>query len=183
MVVYKRPPPLSQYFTKYKHIAHGSEAREPGSSQPCGRCKLCVNHGKDSKTMIFNTNIIKSKSGKIFKLNRQLTCSNFGIYAATCKICLEQYVGQTTTSFSNRWNGHRAVWKNSTSADGDAAALKNHYKKYHPTKSNIGLAEAFDVAFVDAPGSACGLDMLESRWIKRLNATININKTILPKYI
>ena len=183
MIVYKRPPPLSQYLTRYKHIAHGSETTEPGSSKPCGRCKLCGNHGKDTKTMISITNTIKSKSGKIFTLKKQLTCSNFGIYAATCTICLEQYVGQTTTSFANRWNGHRAVWKNGTSAEGDAAALRNHYKNNHPTKHNIELAQAFNVTFIDAPNNACNLDMLESRWIKRLDATVNINKTILPKYI
>ena len=149
----------------------------------CGRCKLCGNHGKDAKTMIYSTNTRNSKSGKIFQLKKQLTCSNFGIYAATCTICFEQYVGQTTASFSNCWNGHRAIWKNGTSAEGDAAALSNHYKYSHPTKPNINFAQSFNVIFIDAPNNASNLDMLESRWIKRLDATININKTILPKYI
>jgi len=39
-----------------------------------------------------------------FPLNQNLTCANFGIYAATCVICHEQYVGQTKNKFSKRWS-------------------------------------------------------------------------------
>jgi len=48
--------------------------------------------------------------GQIFPLRQMLTCANYGIYIATCKLCGEQYVGQTSNKFSKRWNSHRSSW-------------------------------------------------------------------------
>ena len=93
-----------------------------------------------------------------------------------------QYVGQTMTSFSTRWNTHRSVWKNgTTSNNNDAAALKTHYTKYHQDHVNIDISLAFSVTFVDKPDRKSRLDFSESVWINRLEAVININKTLLPK--
>jgi len=48
--------------------------------------------------------------GKLFPLRQMLTCANYGIYVATCKLCGEQYVDQTSNKFSKRWNSHRSSW-------------------------------------------------------------------------
>ena len=104
------------------------------------------------------------------------------IYAAKCLSIEEFYVGQTITSFSKKWCSHRHIWK-STIADyiNDRAALKLHYAKKHKT-SKKDLREAFLVIFVDTTNNYSDLDFLESKWINKLEATINISKTILPLY-
>ena len=123
-----------------------------------------------------------SDSGEIFRLHLQLTCKDFGIYAATCRACPAQYVGQTMKSFSERWNGHRAAWKSGITEDDDRTALRVHCVKSHPEKLSILLSEAFSVTFIDKPRNPRDLDIMESCWISRLKSAININKTVLPMY-
>ena len=63
---------------------------------------------------------------KTFKLNQSLICADFGIYVATCVICHEQYVGQTSNKFSKRWSAHRSKWNKQdckTDSDKDQMAL------------------------------------------------------------
>ena len=43
------------------------------------------------------------------------------------------------------------------------------------------LPSAFTVTFVEKPRDRKHLDLLESKWINRLKAAININPTLLPK--
>ena len=78
------------------------------------------------------------------------------------------------TSFRIKKNGTR-------STNNDAAALKTHYTKYHQDHVNIDISLVFSVTFVDKPDRKSRLDFLESVWINRLRAVININKTLLPK--
>ena len=56
----------------------------------------------DNKSMVPNVSQMLTKT-TTFKLNQSLTCADFGIYVATCVICHEQYVGQTSNKFSKRW--------------------------------------------------------------------------------
>ena len=179
MVTYKLPQTLSTQITNYKTIAHKINIEE-GFSHPCGKCLLCDRGGKGG--MVEKTNFIKLKHGKSIRLKKQLTCKSSGVYAAKCSECNEYYVGQTITPFSQRWNSHRFCWKNTiTSETNDRAALKLHYAYKHP-KSKKDFKDAYSVVFVDTTANHAGLDFLESRWINYLQATININKTILPLY-
>ena len=181
LLTYRRPRTLCQQLTKYKTIAHETDDVKSGESVPCGKCALCGNHGIH-KNMVVQSSQIKSLDGKLFNLSKRLKCGDWGIYAATCRRCGMQYVGQTMTSFSTRWNTHRSVWKNgTTSNNNDAAALKTHYTKYHQDHVNIDISLAFSVTFVDKPDRKSRLDFSESVWINRLEAVININKTLLPK--
>jgi hypothetical protein len=132
--------------------------------------------------MVNITKTIQSNSGKVFQIKKNLTCKDFGVYVATCKLCTSQYVGQTVKSFSSRWSGHRSIWKNGCSEADDRAALRIHYANDHPDTVGLDLADAFAVTFVDKPNKPEHLDILESSWISRLRASININKTPLPKY-
>ena len=61
---------------------------------------------KTKQTMVPCVSQIMSKT-KTFRPNQNLTCANYGIYAATCVICNEQYVGQTKNKF--RSDGHRTA--------------------------------------------------------------------------
>ena len=180
MVTYRRPQTLSQSLTKYRKIAHNVE-EECAQSRPCGRCSLCGNFGKYTTNMVNTTRTIKAKSGKTYTLRKSLTCADAGIYVAACRTCGEHYVGQTITSFSTRWNTHRKLWNEGATNDGDRTALLTHYNTVHGG-SGAQLAEAFSVTFVEKALNPTGVDSSESNWINRLEATININKTALPRY-
>ena len=54
---------------------------------------------KNNKSMVPNVSQLLTKT-KTFKAKPSLTCADFGIYVATCVICHEQYVGQTSNKFS-----------------------------------------------------------------------------------
>ena len=179
IVTYKRPGTLGAHLTNYRLLAHNSTNSGPGMSLMCKHCKLCGKYG--GVKMVEETTTATSQSGKCFKLQRRLTCKDFGIYVATCRLCRAQYVGQTSTSFSERWSGHRSFWKSGSTEEKDQAALRIHYNKHHPEEKAVGLAEAFGVTFVDQPKLPKDLDVLESDWVNRLDASININKTTLPK--
>ena len=182
-IVYRRPKTIGQSLTNYRRLAHNPENhQDQGSSEPCKHCSLCGCYGKYKISMVSQTNAITSKSGETFRLHQNLKCSNSGIYVATCKRCGEQYVGQTCNSFSIRWNKHRGKWKDGVMEDGDKAALLKHYARKHTFDPKEDLAKSFAVTFVEQANDFAHLDMLESRWISKLKASINICKTVLPKY-
>ena len=180
-VVYRRSKTLGQSLTNYKHLARTQDAPTDGTSEACEHCSLCGHHGKH-KTMIHKTNVVKSKTGRTFKIKQKINCKDSGIYVATCTKCEEQYVGQTGTTFTKRWNEHRSRWKKKVVENDDKAALLTHYAKAHANDMTIELHQAFYVTFAEKPRDLQFLDVLESRWINRLNAKINICKTVLPKF-
>jgi len=60
----------------------------------------------NNKSMVARVSQIMSKT-KTFLLNQHLTCTDYGIYVATCVPCHEQYVGQTKNNFPR--DGHRTA--------------------------------------------------------------------------
>jgi len=70
---------------------------------------LCGKFGKHDANIVPKVTALHSKV-KLFPLRQMLTCANYGIYVAICKLCGEQYVGQTSNTFSKRWNSHRSSW-------------------------------------------------------------------------
>ena len=139
--------------------------------------------------MIIEKNKIINKSGELINLRKQLNCSDYGIYLATCKVCKENYVGQTMTSFSKIWNTHRNIWNNSTNSKfnteetkfEDNQALVMHYKKKHGETKGKLLSDAYSVTLLEKPDKT-KLDIAENFWIYKLNTTINISSTFLPKH-
>ena len=102
MITYKRPTTIGQKLTNYKELALNKTRKQTkGGSRPCEHCALCGWYGKNNKSMVPNDLQLLTKT-KTFKLNQSLTCADFGIYVATCVICHEQYVGQTSNKFSKR---------------------------------------------------------------------------------
>ena len=128
---------------------------------------------------------IKTKQEKQIFLKQNLTCSNFGIYATQCKICKNIYVGQTKNAFFTRWFGHHRIWNSKIiEKHSDKAALLIHYHTEHNNviNSHPVISSCFDVIFLEEPKDFSKLDFLESDWINRLYAQINITKTVLSKF-
>ena len=189
-VVYKKPPTLLNMLTNYRNIAHNESFQRDvraGLSHPCNKCALCGNFRYyNGKSMVPTVNHIKTAQGKLFFLKQNLTCSNYEIYAAQCKICQKIYVGQTINHFSTRWSGHRAFWSNNNAKKehNDRASLLIHFQTWHKELMNSlpDISDCFEVTFLQEPRNQQKLDVLESMWINKLVVEININKTILPKY-
>jgi len=47
---------------------------------------------------------------KTFPLNQNLASATYGIYVATCAMCNQQHVGQTSNEFFVRGLPHRSGW-------------------------------------------------------------------------
>ena len=91
------------------------------------------------------------------------------------------YIADFYSSISIRWSSHRSNWKNGGVKSGDKAALRIHHVKHHNIEKKRPLPSAFTVTFVDKPRNLKDLDLMESQWVKRLCASINIGETILPQ--
>ena len=194
-ITYCRPATIGHSITNYKMIATERKTSQLTGSHPCGKCGLCGNFGR-LKNMVLDTEYIKPKNGKEIKIRDAITCKDNGIYAARCTQCSAFYVGQTITSFSTRWNTHRLNWRKMVNnlAAGNATeekterwrennALYLHYAKTHLAKlsATMPLSEAYQLIFVEKPRPS-QLDMRENYWIGKVDATINIAKTYMPKY-
>jgi len=133
--------------------------------------------------MVPNVSQLLTKT-KTFKLSQSLTCADFGIYVATCVVCHEQYVGQTSNKFSKRWSAHRSYWNKGdckTDSNKDQMALSRHYSGNHGTinKPHLHLHEAYTVTFVEQP-SCHSLDIWKNKWYHIIDAQIKIMNMILP---
>ena len=128
--------------------------------------------------MVPFTHKIVSSRGRTFSLEQNLTCADYGVYTTTCKLCSEQYVGQTVNKFSKRWTTHRSQWKANTQQKNDNAALRLHFANFHQDQINPQLSECYEITYVFKPYDPSNLDIYESQWIHKLKAKININKTI-----
>ena len=135
-----------------------------------------------SKTLILS----KVKMVKLFNFRnvfrenaKNLNCTNFSIYATCCNIFPEIYIGQTINHFSIRWNTHCHIWNKNT-LDAEKAALSIHYHKNHTDflYKNKSISECYTVTFLQPSNSY--LDICESHWIHLLDASINIQATVLP---
>jgi len=88
--------------------------------------------------------------------------------------------------FSIRWSAHWSTWKVGYTGGGleDKAALLHHFYHRHFEffNQNPDITECFKVTFLQEPQNKRHLDFNESKWISKLQAKININKTILPKF-
>ena len=118
----------------------------------CEHCALCACYRKNNKSMVGLPNVsqLLTKT-KTFKLNQSLTCADFGIYVATCVICHEQYVSQTSNTFSKRWSALR-YWNKQdckSDSDKDEMALLRHYSENHGTINKPPLHKAYIVTFVN----------------------------------
>ena len=151
MITYKRPTTIGQKLTNINDLALNKTRKQTkGGSRPCEHCALCGCYGKNNKSMVPNVSQLLTKT-KTFKLNQSLTCADFGIYVATCVICHEQYVGQTSNKFSKRWSAHRnnCHWNKQdckTDSDKDQTALSRHFSENHSTINKPSLHKALHLS-------------------------------------
>ena len=182
MVTYKKPPCLASLLLNFRSLSVNiDKPNKGGSSGPCGHCALCGNHGQHWNSMVMPTTIIKTDNETI-KLKQNLTCRNYGIYAAECTICDAKYIGQTKTKFSIRWRAHRTNWNKQNSIfDNDQSALLKHYLNYHLNDLNQNNIFSFKyrVIFLQQPEAAL-LDFYEDFWWHRVKPSINIQPMITP---
>ena len=136
--------------------------------------------------MVISTSFITTENNKKIFLTQRLTCDNYGIYAAQCKLCHQIYVGQTNNKFLIRWTNCRTFWKNNnTQNHTDKAALPLHFRNHHKNfiSSHPDISECHHVIFLQEPRYYHNLDTSESKSIKKFKATININRDLLPKFL
>ena len=65
---------------------------------------------------------------------------------------------------------------------GDETALYNHFYFNHSNKTEMNFSDAYKVIFLENPQKE-NLDVSENFWIRKLNSTINVNRTFLPHVI
>ena len=131
MLAYKRPKTLGNFVTCYKKLLFSPhKGKDGGISGPCGKCALGGNHGSHN-SMVPLMKHIRTLNGD-GSLTQNLNCKDYGIYVACCKNCDNCFVGQTMTSFSQRWTKHRVLWnKFCYSENNDNSALLRYYDKHH----------------------------------------------------
>ena len=97
LVINKNPPTFREILTNYQYIAHSTikDDDHNGISQPCNKCSICGKHGNNPNMVVSNSFITTENNKKLF-LTQRLTCDNYGIYAAECKLCDQIYVGLKT---------------------------------------------------------------------------------------
>ena len=144
--------------------------------------------------MVNETTTFINAHGKSYKISQTLTCKDYGIYMLQCCECLTSkrrpigtYIGQTTTSFSIRFGGHRNCWKeakkdlaklrNPGDKNDDRYAIAMHMVKTHGYKSLPELEECYDVTFLCRPAPK-DLDVYEDKYKHRMKANINVNKMV-----
>ena len=91
----------------------------------CGKCKFCelhLNSNISFKSTVTNDSFSLGKSDNTIKL----ACNTKNVvYLLTCAKCSLQYVGMTTQTISNRFDGHRSAIKNKKVS----TALCQHFRK------------------------------------------------------
>jgi len=161
MITYKRPTTIGQMLrAKFKQ-----------DERACQRCvrslqPLCGHHGKHNKSMVPCVSQIIGKNNT-FPLNQNLTCTNYGIYVATCVICQEQYVSETKNKFSKRWSLHYSNWNRPNCEidenNKDRSALSWHYSVFHSNVNKTLIHGAYTVTFVEQP-NFLSLNFCEDKW-------------------
>ena len=104
-------------------------------------------------------------------------------FVATCVICHEQCVGQTSNKFSKRWSTHRSNWNKQdckSDSDKDQMALSRHYSENHGTINKPPLHKAYTVTFVGQP-SCQSLDICENKWYQLIDARTGLSQMQLQK--
>ena len=181
MITYKRPTTVGQLLTNYRSLAHreASNQQQRGYLGPCGHCALCGKFCKHDANMVPKVTALHSK-GKLFPLRQMLTCANYRNYVATCKLCGEQYVGQTSNKFSKRWNSHRSSWNaDNLSDDQEQVPLLQHVVHEHKIIKKPKISECSIVKFVEQT-SYNYFDICKDKWLNKISAKINKHRIILP---
>ena len=141
------PGPMVLFRSARKLISHLVRAklyplqRKVGSSK-CDK-QRCEVRNNVTDTSIFSSTV----TGDTFKIDQILNCDDKClIYIVTCKQCSEQYTGETTDLFRNRWNKYK---DNARKFERKESCMQEHlYKHFQPEGQKDFLNEA-SVTFID----------------------------------
>ena len=175
---------MGNFVAYYKKLSFGShEGKDGGISGLCGKCALCDNHFSPN-CLVSLIKHIRIPNG-VRPLTQKLNRKDYGIYAACRKNCDNYCVGQTMTSFSQRWTKHRILWnKFHYSENNDNSALLRHYNKHHKKIFNDkpDIAQCFFAIFIIKPEFE-NLNFYKAKRLRIIDAKMNINKMILPRIL
>ena len=131
------------------------------SNQTCNdSCAICT------KQLRIDSNVTSPTNGRTYSINRNLNCTNSGIYCISCP-CTALYTGKTTTSFSQRFNEH-FISPGKTVYD-------------HSLSCQLGeRKENFSIHFLENIYSRgkYSLSEREYLWNERLRGVMNIQKIL-----
>jgi len=130
MITHKRHTTTAQKLANYKHLVLSKTRKQiKRISRISKHCTLCGCRVKHNKFVLPCVSQIITKN-KTVPVNQNLTCANYDIYVASCVICHEHYVGQTSNKLSVRWSSRRSNWnKQNCKTDNDHMVLSRHYSK------------------------------------------------------
>ena len=134
-----------------------------GSAEDCGSCIVCTNNIRTNKEMVKSVT-----TGKSYRISRNLTCSNGGIYVIEGK-CNEQYTGKTTVEFSTRTDQHLHKQKSSS------------VFKHNTSCSQCNGIGDYKVSFIEdyRKRGKYTLSEREFLWNTRIKGIINGQKTLM----
>ena len=133
--------------------------RRVGSSK-CGkqRCEVCNNV---THTSTFSSTV----TGDTFKIHHGFNCGDKClIYLVTCKKCNEQYTGDTTDLFRNRWGNYKG---NAREFYGKEPCMQQHLYKHFQTGGHRSFLNEASLTFIDATDEK-DLEKTERYWMQTL---------------
>ena len=180
-IVNKRGNNIGDLILKRKKFALMTDEETPGTK----RCSPILKEGEkrsESGRPCASCDLMSGKKTiKSFHTGRKYatppgTCKSQSlIYAAECRLCHKQYVGQTTCMLRTRISGHRAhVNKkpkpkaniNPLFANSDESSLADHLKTIHglSTPESFNSAYSFTIIHTDP----ADINDCEQTWVSRL---------------
>ena len=131
--------------------------------EDCGNCIICRNGARNAQNVVSST-----VTGKSYRIARNLTCANGGIYLYEGP-CLDQYTGKTTVPYSARTTEH--IRKQKTSS------VYKHREKCRQCNGSMN----FSISFIEdyRKRGKYTLSEREYLWNFRMKGVINDQKTLL----
>ena len=132
-------------------------------TEDCGNCIICRNGAHNVQNTITST-----VTGKSYRIPKNLTCANGGIYLYE-GVCRDQYTGKTTVPYSTRTNEH--IRKQKTSS------VFKHREKCRQCNGSLD----FKMSFIEdyRKRGKYTLSEREYLWNFRIKGVINDQKTSL----
>ena len=133
-------------------------------SEDCGNCIICNNGARNLDGEVSST-----VTGKSYKITKNLTCANGGIYVIN-GVCKDQYTGKTTVPYGTRTNEHIRRQKSSS--------VFKHREKC--VQCSSGEA-SFSISLIEdyRKRGKYSLSEREYLWNYRIKGVINDQKTLL----
>ena len=102
-LAFRKPKSLKNYLVRAE--VHKKMIKAEGSCS-CGSsiCQIC----RDERFLKFGNKFTINVTGKTYDIHYNLDCNSSNVsYLVSCKSCVKQYVGSTTTKSRLRFNNHK----------------------------------------------------------------------------